>query len=152
MPGLALQRAQSSWGRPGAGLTTSLDSAAIRSLRTLDDWLAHCERLNPKSMEFARERVEFTLERVLEVRARLDLRFGCPLISVAGTNGKGSTCAMIESIVRHAGYRTALSIKPHLVHFEERCRLDGAMVDAPKLLPHFEAVESARGTLPLTYF
>ncbi|HET7524463.1 MAG TPA: bifunctional tetrahydrofolate synthase/dihydrofolate synthase [Burkholderiaceae bacterium] len=120
--------------------------------RTLDDWLGHCERLNPKSMEFARERVEFTLERVLEVRARLDLRFDCPLISVAGTNGKGSTCAIIESIARHAGYRTALSIKPHLVHFEERCRLNGAMVDAAALLPHFDAVESARGSPPLTYF
>ncbi|HEX6723557.1 MAG TPA: bifunctional tetrahydrofolate synthase/dihydrofolate synthase [Burkholderiaceae bacterium] len=120
--------------------------------RTLDHWLAHCERLNPRSMEFARERVEFTLDRVLEVQARLGIRFDCPLITVAGTNGKGSTCAMIESIARHAGYRTALSIKPHLVHFEERCRFDGAMVDASALLPHFEAVESARGSLALTYF
>jgi dihydrofolate synthase / folylpolyglutamate synthase len=120
--------------------------------RTLDDWLAHCERLNPRSMEFTRERVEFTLDRVRAVLERLDLRFDCPVISVAGTNGKGSTCAMIESIARHAGYRTALSIKPHLVHFEERCRFDGVMVDAAALLPHFEAVESARGTLPLTYF
>ncbi|HET9207446.1 MAG TPA: Mur ligase family protein, partial [Burkholderiaceae bacterium] len=120
--------------------------------RTLDDWLAHCERLNPRSMEFARERVEFTLDRVLEMRTRLGIRFDCPLISVAGTNGKGSTCAMLESIARHAGYRTALSIKPHLVHFEERCRFDGAMVDAATLLPHFEAVESARGSLALTYF
>jgi dihydrofolate synthase/folylpolyglutamate synthase len=73
--------------------------------RTLDDWLAHCERLNPKSMEFTRERVEFTLDRVRAVRERLDLRFDCPVISVAGTNGKGSTCAMIESIARHAGSR-----------------------------------------------
>jgi dihydrofolate synthase/folylpolyglutamate synthase len=120
--------------------------------RTLDDWLAHCEQLNPKSMEFARERVELTLERVFEVRERLDLRFDCPVISVAGTNGKGSTCAMIESIARHAGYRTALSIKPHLVHFEERCRVDGVMVDAATLLSHFEAVEAARGAVPLTYF
>jgi len=120
--------------------------------RTLDDWLAHCERLNPRSMEFVRERVEFTLDRVLEMRARLGIRFDCPLISVAGTNGKGSTCAMLESIARHAGYRTALSIKPHLVHFEERCRFDGAMVDAAALLPHFEAVEAARGALALTYF
>ncbi len=120
--------------------------------RSLDQWLAHCERLNPRSMEFARERVEFTLDRVLEVQARLDIRLDCPLITVAGTNGKGSTCAMIEAIARHAGYRTALSIKPHLVHFEERCRFDGAMVEAAALLPHFEAVESARGALPLTYF
>jgi len=124
----------------------------MKPARTLDDWLAHCERLNPKSMEFTRERVEFTLDRVRAVRERLDLRFECPVISVAGTNGKGSVCAMIESIARHAGYRTALHIKPHLVHFEERCRIDGEMVDAATLLPHFEAVELARGDIALTYF
>jgi len=89
---------------------------------------------------------------VQAVRERLDLRFDCPLISVAGTNGKGSTCAMIESIARHAGYRTALYVKPHLVHFEERCRIDGAQADAATLLPHFEAVEAARGDITLTYF
>jgi len=124
----------------------------MTALRTLDDWLAYCERLNPKSMEFTRERVEFTLDRVRAVRDRLSLQFECPVISVAGTNGKGSTCAMIESIARHAGYRTALNIKPHLVHFEERCRIDGEMADAAMLLPHFEAVEAARGDIKLTYF
>jgi dihydrofolate synthase/folylpolyglutamate synthase len=120
--------------------------------RTLDDWLAHCERLNPKSMEFTRERVEFTLDRVRAVRERLNLQLDCPVISVAGTNGKGSTCAIIESIARHAGYRTALHIKPHLVHFEERCMIDGAPAQAATLLPHFEAVEVARGDITLTYF
>jgi len=113
--------------------------------RTLDDWLAHCERLHPRGMDF-------TLERTLAVRERLGLHFDCPVISVAGTNGKGSTCAMLESIARHAGYRTALYIKPHLVHFEERCRIDGAPVAAQALLPHFEAVEAARGDITLTYF
>ena len=120
--------------------------------RKLDQWLAHCERLNPKSMEFTRERVEFTLDRVRAVRERLDLRFECPVISVAGTNGKGSVCAMVESILRQAGYRTALHIKPHLVHFEERCLIDGVPAPAATLLPHFEAVEAARGNIALTYF
>ncbi|HVO06695.1 MAG TPA: bifunctional tetrahydrofolate synthase/dihydrofolate synthase [Burkholderiaceae bacterium] len=113
--------------------------------RTLDEWLAHCERLHPRSMDF-------TLDRVKAVRERLDLRFDCPVISVAGTNGKGSTCAMIESIARHAGYRTALYLKPHLVQFEERCRIDGVMAEPATLLPHFEAVEVARGDITLTYF
>jgi dihydrofolate synthase/folylpolyglutamate synthase len=122
------------------------------ALRTLDDWLVHCERLNPKSMEFTRERVEFTLDRVRAVRNGLNLQFECPVISVAGTNGKGSTCAMIESIARHAGYRTALYMSPHLVHFEERCVIDGRMAEATTLLPHFEAVEAARGDTTLTYF
>lgn len=113
--------------------------------RTLADWLAHCEALHPKSMDF-------TLDRVRAVRERLGLQLEVPVITVAGTNGKGSTCAMIESIARHAGYRTGLHIKPHLVHFEERCRIDGAMADEATLLPHFEAIESARGDITLTYF
>jgi dihydrofolate synthase/folylpolyglutamate synthase len=58
----------------------------------------------------------------LPLRDRLGLRFDVPVITVAGTNGKGSTCAMLESIARQAGYRTGLYSKPHLVHFEERCR------------------------------
>jgi dihydrofolate synthase / folylpolyglutamate synthase len=113
---------------------------------TLQDWLAHCERLHPKS-------IDMTLSRTLAVRDRLGLRFDGPVvITVAGTNGKGSTCAMLESIALAAGYRVGLYIKPHLVHFEERCRVGGAPVAAEALLPHFEAVEAARGETTLTYF
>ena len=111
----------------------------------LDDWLAHCERLHPKT-------IDMTLERTQRVRERLGLHFDCPVITVAGTNGKGSSCAMLESIARAAGYRVGLYIKPHLVHFTERCRVDGRPVDAARLLPHFEAVEAARGDITLTYF
>jgi len=113
--------------------------------KTLDDWLAHCERLHPKT-------IDMTLDRVNAVRDRLGLRFDAPVITVAGTNGKGSTCAMLESIALQAGYRVGLYIKPHLVHFQERCRLNGAPVSAETLLPHFEAVEAARGEITLTYF
>lgn len=112
---------------------------------TLHDWLAHCERLHPKT-------IDMSLERTLAVRDKLGLRFDSPVISVAGTNGKGSTCAMLESIALAAGYRVGLYIKPHLVHFEERCRIGGHSVAAEDLLPHFEAVEAARGDLTLTYF
>jgi dihydrofolate synthase / folylpolyglutamate synthase len=112
---------------------------------TLQDWLAHCERLHPKT-------IDMTLERTLAVRDRLGLRFDCPVITVAGTNGKGSTCAMLESILLAAGYRVGLYIKPHLVHFEERCRVGGQPVAEGALLPHFEAVEAARGDTTLTYF
>jgi dihydrofolate synthase/folylpolyglutamate synthase len=111
----------------------------------LDDWLAHCERLHPKT-------IDMTLERVAAVRDRLGLKFEAPVISVAGTNGKGSTCAMLECIALQAGYRVGLYIKPHLVHFEERCRINGASISTADLLPHFEAVEAARGELALTYF
>ena len=93
-----------------------------------------------------------TLERTRVVRERLGLRLDGAVVTVAGTNGKGSTCAMLESIALAAGYRVGLYIKPHLVHFEERCRVGGAPVDAEALLPHFEAVEAARGDITLTYF
>ena len=111
----------------------------------LDDWLSHCERLHPKE-------IDMTLARVNALRDRLGLRFQAPVVMVAGTNGKGSTCAMLESIALQAGYRVGLYIKPHLVHFQERCRVGGAPVDAESLLPHFEAVEAARGEVALTYF
>jgi dihydrofolate synthase / folylpolyglutamate synthase len=108
-------------------------------------WLTHCERLHPKT-------IDMTLARVGALAQRLGLRFAVPVITVAGTNGKGSSCAMLESILLQAGYRVGLYIKPHLVHFEERCRIGGQPVGAQELLPHFEAVEAARGDTTLTYF
>ena len=60
----------------------------------------------------------------------MGLRFDCPVITVAGTNGKGSTCAMLEAIALQAGYRTGVYTSPHLVHFEERCRIHGEIVQA----------------------
>ena len=112
---------------------------------TLEDWLAHCERMHPTAMDLS-------LERTLEVKRRLGLEFKVPLITVAGTNGKGSTCAMLEAIALAAGYRVGLYQKPELVHFEERCRVGGSAVAAHELLPHFEAVEHARGDITLTKF
>lgn len=112
---------------------------------TLAEWLDHCERLHTKNIDMGLARSE-------EIKRRLGLQFKVPVITVAGTNGKGSTCAMLESIGLQAGYKVGLYIKPHFVHFEERCRVNGVMVAADDLLPHFEAVEKARGDMPLTYF
>jgi len=112
---------------------------------TLADWLAHCEQLHSKDIDMG-------LERSLLIKQRLGIDFQVPVITVAGTNGKGSTCAMLESIGLQAGYRVGLYIKPHFVHFEERCRVNGRSVDAAELIPHFEAVEAARAGMPLTYF
>ncbi len=112
---------------------------------TLPDWLSYLDHMHPKAMDLS-------LERTVELRRRLRLDFECPVIVVAGTNGKGSTCAMLEAIAHHAGYRVGLYQKPELVHFEERCRVNGAAVSAAALLPHFEAVEHARGDITLTKF
>ena len=112
---------------------------------TLDGWLVHCEQLHPKT-------IDMTLDRVAAVCARLGLHYSVPVVSVAGTNGKGSSCAMLEAVALQAGYRVGLYSKPHLVHFEERCRVNGEMVTAAALLPHFEAVEAARQGTTLTWF
>ena len=113
--------------------------------RTLADWLAHCERIHPVT-------IDMTLERVASVARRMALQMPCPVFTVAGTNGKGSTCAMLEAIGLQAGYRTGVYTSPHLVRFEERCRLQGEPVRADALLPHFERVEAARGDTSITYF
>ncbi|MDQ3058703.1 MAG: bifunctional tetrahydrofolate synthase/dihydrofolate synthase [Pseudomonadota bacterium] len=121
----------------------------MEHLTTLDDWLAHCERLHPKTIDMG-------LERVRAVAQRMGLAFDCPIITVAGTNGKGSTCAMLEAILLQAGYRTGVYTSPHLVHFEERCRVRGDIVSADDLVPRFAKVESARtldgDEISLSYF
>ena len=118
-------------------------------MKTLTDWLDHCERLHPKNIDMG-------LERVRVVAQRMGIRFDCPVITVAGTNGKGSTCAMLEAILGHAGYRTGVYTSPHLVHFEERLRLSGVPVEAGQLADAFARVEQSRceGGEPvsLTYF
>jgi dihydrofolate synthase/folylpolyglutamate synthase len=117
--------------------------------KTLSEWLAHCERLHPKSIDMG-------LERVRAVADRMTLKLDCPVITVAGTNGKGSTCAMLDGILSQAGYRTGVYTSPHLVHFEERLRLCGEPVGAAELVAAFARVEAARGQgdeeISLTYF
>ncbi|WP_354441844.1 bifunctional tetrahydrofolate synthase/dihydrofolate synthase [Ottowia thiooxydans] len=114
-------------------------------MNTLEDWLAHAEQLHPKAIDMG-------LDRVRAVAERMALGFSCPVFTVAGTNGKGSTCAMLESVLERAGWRTGVFTSPHLVHFEERCRLHGEPIKAEKLIGSFEQVESARGDITLSYF
>ena len=113
--------------------------------KTLAEWLAHAERLHP-------ENIALGLERVREVASRMGLAFACPVFTVAGTNGKGSTCAMLEAVLTHAGYRVGVYTSPHLVDFEERCRVRGQPCDAQTLAAACAVVEQARGGVALTYF
>ena len=118
------------------------------SMNSLDSWLAHCERLHPHTIDMG-------LDRVQEVVKRLGLHFEACVITVAGTNGKGSTCAMLEACLLQAGYRTGVYTSPHLVHFQERCRIHGETIQPDDLLPLFAKVEAARCQGPeisLTYF
>jgi len=125
-----------------------LDPGRVET-KSLKDWLEYCERLHSKAIDLG-------LERVRVVAQRMDIRFSCPVITVAGTNGKGSTCAMLEAILAQAGYRTGVYTSPHLVHFEERLRLQERIVGADELVAAFERVEQARSlsepAVSLTYF
>ncbi|MDO4769308.1 MAG: bifunctional tetrahydrofolate synthase/dihydrofolate synthase [Brachymonas sp.] len=127
-------------------------SSPAPSEQSLTQWLAYCEQLHPKGIQG----IELGLDRLRSVANRMHkgagVRFACPVFTVAGTNGKGSTCAMLESILRHAGYRTGLFTSPHLVHFNERCKINNQPVADAILAPHFAAVEQARGNTPLSYF
>jgi dihydrofolate synthase / folylpolyglutamate synthase len=124
-----------------------------KTFQTLAEWLEYCEKLHAKPIDLG-------LERVREVARRMDIRFDCPVITVAGTNGKGSTCAMAESILSQAGYKTGVFTSPHLVHFEERLRIAEIPVKAAELIASFARVDSARNSngtsevpeISLTYF
>jgi dihydrofolate synthase/folylpolyglutamate synthase len=114
-------------------------------MKTLSEWLAYCEQLHPQAIDMG-------LDRVQKVAAQMSLRIKVPVITVAGTNGKGSTCAMLEAIYLQAGYKTGVYTSPHLVDFEERCRLHGESASSELFAKAFDYVEQARGHISLTYF
>ncbi len=111
----------------------------------LNGWLSHLEKQHPKSIALG-------LDRVQQVRQRMGLVPTFPVITVAGTNGKGSTCAMLEHILSEAGYRVGCYTSPHLLHYNERVRVQCREVTDEQLCRAFAAVEDARGDIPLTYF
>ena len=115
---------------------------------TLDGWLAHLEALHPRGSAG----IELGLERVAAVKVRLGQRETCPVVLVGGTNGKGSTCAMLERILLAAGYRVGLYTSPHLLRYNERVRINAVAVDDASLCAAFARVEQARGDAALTYF
>ncbi|MCU0931407.1 MAG: bifunctional tetrahydrofolate synthase/dihydrofolate synthase [Serpentinimonas sp.] len=118
----------------------------------LPGWLAYVEQLHPKTIELGLDRVRTVAQRL---EGGSGLKPACPIVTVAGTNGKGSTCALLESIYQQAGWRVALYTSPHLVRFEERARFRGVPLEAELLVPAFAEVERARRTSPevaLTYF
>jgi dihydrofolate synthase/folylpolyglutamate synthase len=115
-------------------------------LRTLEQWLALQETVHPKSIDMGLARVS-SVARTLGVdkpKSRV--------ITVGGTNGKGSTVAHLEAIARAAGASTGMLTSPHFIRYNERIRVNGVEVDDAQLIRAFERVEAARGTTTLTYF
>lgn len=112
--------------------------------RNLQEWLAYIERLRGQEIKLG-------LERVQAVYARLP-RLSCPVITVGGTNGKGSTTALLEAFYHADGYRVGAYFSPHLIYYNERVRLLGEQVSDELLCDAFAKVEAARGDVALTYF
>lgn len=113
--------------------------------KTLADWLARLEMMHPKAIDMG-------LDRVRQVKDAMDVQFSCPVIIVGGTNGKGSTCAMLESILLHAGYRVGLYTSPHLLHFNERMRINGQSSTDEQLIAAFDKLDAVRAEVSLSYF
>jgi dihydrofolate synthase/folylpolyglutamate synthase len=118
--------------------------------KDLTSWLSYIESLHPKSIAMGLDRVRLMVD-------RLQLHPAFPIIAVAGTNGKGSTCAMLEQIYKQAGYQVGCYASPHLLRYNERVRVDGNEVSDQDLCAAFTAVDAARVdannlVIPLTYF
>ncbi len=129
---------------PG-GPENNLASAEGEGPVSLEAWLAHLEARN-------RTAIVLGLDRVREVADRLQLHPPFPLITVGGTNGKGSVCAYLEAMLEAAGYRVGCYTSPHLLRYHERVRIAGFEATDAALCRGFAAVEAARGDIPLTYF
>ncbi|WP_425929948.1 bifunctional tetrahydrofolate synthase/dihydrofolate synthase [Pseudomonas sp. NyZ201] len=114
--------------------------------RTLGEWLAYLEQLHPSAIDMG-------LERSREVATRLGLGKPAPrVVTVTGTNGKGSTCAFIAALLKAQGLKVGVYSSPHLLRYNERVQLDGVEASDEQLCQAFAAVEAARGEISLTYF
>ncbi|MBU6248973.1 MAG: bifunctional tetrahydrofolate synthase/dihydrofolate synthase [Xanthomonadaceae bacterium] len=119
--------------------------------RTLADWLSYQEQVNPRAIELGLERVRAVWQRMGAPRPARHV------VTVGGTNGKGSTVALLEAMLRQAGRRVGCFTSPHLLVYNERVRIDGTDVDDASLVAAFERIEAARtqgpdAPIPLTYF
>lgn len=115
-------------------------------MKALDQWLQRIEQLHPRDIDLG-------LERVRRVSGTMGLERVAPTtVIVGGTNGKGSCVSFLEAIAQQAGCRTGVYTSPHLLRYNERICIDGEPVSDSCLIEQFEAVEAARGDVPLTYF
>ncbi len=132
-------------------------------IRSLDDWLAYISAQHPATIALGLDRVQGVWKKMVipakagtqpEPRERFGWApaFAGVTITIGGTNGKGSTCAILERILLESGYRVGLYTSPHLLRYNERVRIQGEEVSDELLVESFERVEKARGSTPLTYF
>ncbi|MEE9447213.1 MAG: bifunctional tetrahydrofolate synthase/dihydrofolate synthase, partial [Arenicellales bacterium] len=113
--------------------------------RTLPEWIDYIQTLHARTIDLGLARVEAVWQRFKPENLPT-------VITIAGTNGKGSSVSMLESVYQKAGYQTGAYTSPHLVHFNERVRINNISVDDATLLAAFERIEAVRGEIALTFF
>ena len=123
-----------------------MSHSVMAQSQSLSDWLSYLEKIHPSVIDLG-------LHRVGLVADRLGLRqLPATVVTVGGTNGKGTTCALLEAIYRAAGYRVGVYSSPHLLRYNERVRIQGQDASDAELCQAFAAVEAARGEVSLTFF
>ncbi|WP_373746275.1 bifunctional tetrahydrofolate synthase/dihydrofolate synthase [Neisseria dentiae] len=115
-------------------------------MKTLNDWLSHLETAHSAGL------IDMGLARVGEVKNTMRLEPQCPVVVVAGTNGKGSVCAFLTQIYKQAGFKVGTLTSPHLLKYNERICINGEPVSDETITASFERIEAARGGVSLTYF
>jgi dihydrofolate synthase/folylpolyglutamate synthase len=115
-------------------------------MRSLEQWLAYQTQVHPQAIDLGLDRLQVVLERLQWRQPQV------PVITVAGTNGKGSVSAYCEAIMRAAGFRVGTFTSPHLRNYQERIRIHDHLVRSDELVAAFEQIEAARGSVPLTFF
>lgn len=114
--------------------------------KNLTQWLTHLEQAHSKGL------IDMGLERINQVKNQMNLQPHCPVIVVAGTNGKGSVCSYLSYIYTQAGYKTGTLTSPHLLRFNERIAINCQPVSDEHIIDSFERIEAARQDISLTYF
>ena len=123
-----------------------MNGVADINSRSLDKWLDYIQEQHDKEIDMG-------LDRMFEMVERLDLNPITPnVVTVAGTNGKGTVCHLLEATYRHAGYKTGLFTSPHLISFSERFRIQGKPVSDNKLVAFFAQVSTLLNLYKLSYF
>ena len=115
-------------------------------MKTLQEWLSHLETAHSEGL------IDMGLERVGEVKKRMGLQPQCPVVVVAGTNGKGSVCAYLSQIYTQAGFKVGTLTSPHLLRYNERIAVNTRPVEDAAIVASFERIEAARAGISLTYF
>lgn len=123
-----------------------MTDAVMKKSQSLTDWLSYLEHVHPITIDMGLDRV-----RAVAQKANL-LQLPGRVITVGGTNGKGTTCAMLSSILRAAGYRTGVYASPHILHYNERITIDGQLASDEALCEAFNYIEEKRGDISLTFF